>query len=62
MLKITFGNWGLLQKKHLVPNNRIYYLKLSPTEVMKFIVSGGVTRFENLEIDKLNKESQFHAE
>ena len=47
---------------YLVPNNRIHYLKLSPTEVMKFIVSGGVTRFENLEIDKLNKESQFHAE
>lgn len=41
---------------YLVPNNRIHYLKLSPTEVMKFIVSGGVTRFETLEIDKSDKK------
>lgn len=34
---------------YLVPKDRIYFLKLSPAEVMKFIVSGGVTRFENFE-------------
>lgn len=42
---------------YLVPKERVRYLKLSPSEVMKFIVSGGVTRFENLETDKLDKES-----
>lgn len=38
---------------YLVPKERIHYLKLSPAEVMKFIVSGGVTRFENIE--KINQ-------
>lgn len=42
---------------YLVPKERVRYLKLSPSEVMKFIVSGGVTRFENLETDELDKES-----
>jgi uncharacterized membrane protein len=42
---------------YLVPKERVRYLKLSPSEVMKFIVSGGVTRFENLETNELDKES-----
>ncbi|MCA1761241.1 MAG: DUF502 domain-containing protein [Bacteroidales bacterium] len=41
---------------YLVPKNRLHYLKLSPSEVMKFIVSGGVTRFENTEKIKLDKD------
>lgn len=41
---------------YLVPKERIRYLKLSPAEVMKFIVSGGVTRFENVESNELEKE------
>ncbi|WP_372947597.1 DUF502 domain-containing protein [Mariniphaga sp.] len=41
---------------YLVPKNRLHYLKLSPSEVMKFIVSGGVTRFENMERVELDKE------
>lgn len=41
---------------YLVPKDRIIYLDLSPAEVMKFIVSGGVTRFENLENNELEKE------
>ena len=41
---------------YLVPKNRLHYLKLSPSEVMKFIVSGGVTRFENIERIELDKE------
>ena len=41
---------------YLVPKNRLHYLKLSPSEVMKFIVSGGVTRFENMERIELDKE------
>lgn len=40
---------------YLVPKERISYLKLSPAEVMKFIVSGGVTRFENLESYELEE-------
>jgi uncharacterized membrane protein len=31
---------------YLVPSERVEKLDLSPAEVMKFIVSGGVTRFE----------------
>ncbi|MBN1984863.1 MAG: DUF502 domain-containing protein [Prolixibacteraceae bacterium] len=31
---------------YLVPSGRVEKLDLSPAEVMKFIVSGGVTRFE----------------
>ncbi len=31
---------------YLIPNERIEPVNLSPAEVMKFIVSGGVTRFE----------------
>jgi uncharacterized membrane protein len=38
-----------------VPKERIHYLKLSPAEVMKFIVSGGVTRFENFESNELDQ-------
>jgi uncharacterized membrane protein len=40
---------------YLVPKERIHYLKLSPAEVMKFIVSGGVTRFENFESNELDQ-------
>jgi uncharacterized membrane protein len=40
---------------YLVPKERIYYLKLSPAEVMKFIVSGGVTRFESVEQLKIDQ-------
>ena len=31
---------------YLIPEERIEPVNLSPAEVMKFIVSGGVTRFE----------------
>ncbi|MBW6533767.1 MAG: DUF502 domain-containing protein [Mariniphaga sp.] len=41
---------------YLVSKERIHYLKLSPAEVMKFIVSGGVTRFENLKNDELEEK------
>lgn len=41
---------------YLVPKNRLHFLKLSPSEVMKFIVSGGVTRFENLEKNELEEK------
>ena len=34
---------------YLVPSERVEKLELSPTEVMKFIVSGGVTRLETIE-------------
>lgn len=37
---------------YLVPRERIERVNLSPTEVMKFIVSGGVTQFENAELQK----------
>jgi uncharacterized membrane protein len=33
---------------YLVPNERVEKLNLSPAEVMKFIVSGGITRIDNL--------------
>ncbi|MDR2911613.1 MAG: DUF502 domain-containing protein [Bacteroidales bacterium] len=33
---------------YLIPKERIEKLELSPAEVMKFIVSGGVTRIESL--------------
>jgi uncharacterized membrane protein len=32
---------------YLVPRERIHFIGLSPSETMKFIVSGGVTRIEN---------------
>ena len=32
---------------YLVPSTRVHLLDISPTEVMKFIVSGGVTRFDS---------------
>lgn len=35
---------------YLVPSERIQIIGMSPAEVMKFIVSGGVTRFNNDEI------------
>lgn len=41
---------------YLVPKERVRYLKLSPSEVMKFIVSGGVTRFENSEKNELEEK------
>jgi uncharacterized membrane protein len=34
---------------YLVPRERVHFIALSPAETMKFIVSGGVTRFENME-------------
>ena len=34
---------------YLVPRERVHFITLSPAETMKFIVSGGVTRFENME-------------
>jgi len=34
---------------YLVPTERIEKIDLSPAEAMKFIVSGGVTRFEQIE-------------
>ena len=34
---------------YLVPTDRIEEVDLPPAEVMKFVVSGGVTRFEKLE-------------
>ena len=34
---------------YLVPKERIERLDISPSEVMKFVVSGGVTRIENFE-------------
>jgi uncharacterized membrane protein len=37
---------------YLVPRERIEKVDFSPAEVMKFIVSGGVTRFEDMEIKK----------
>jgi uncharacterized membrane protein len=41
---------------YLVPKERVHIIRLSPSEVMKFIVSGGVTRFENPEN---NREYEF---
>jgi len=38
---------------YLVPRERIERVNLSPADVMKFIVSGGVTQFEKSEINKL---------
>lgn len=35
---------------YLVPKDRIVVLDLPPAEVMKFVVSGGVTRFEQSEV------------
>ncbi|RIH66298.1 DUF502 domain-containing protein [Mariniphaga sediminis] len=35
---------------YLVPKERVHLVNMSPAEMMKFIVSGGVTRFENIEI------------
>lgn len=32
---------------YLVPKDRVFPVDLPPAEVMKFVVSGGVTRFEN---------------
>jgi uncharacterized membrane protein len=37
---------------YLVPRERIEKVDFSPAEVMKFIVSGGVTRFEDMEFKK----------
>ncbi|HKL34280.1 MAG TPA: DUF502 domain-containing protein [Tangfeifania sp.] len=37
---------------YLVPRERIERVNLPPTEVMKFIVSGGVTQFGNTELPK----------
>jgi len=34
---------------YLVPKDRIEEINLPPAEVMKFVVSGGITRFEKLE-------------
>lgn len=34
---------------YLVPRERVHFINLSPAETMKFIVSGGVTRFDNVE-------------
>lgn len=34
---------------YLVPKERVHLVNMSPAEMMKFIVSGGVTRFENIE-------------
>jgi uncharacterized membrane protein len=33
---------------YLVPKERVHFIDLSPAETMKFIVSGGVTRFETM--------------
>ncbi len=38
---------------YLVPNDRVHAIKMSPAEAMKFIVSGGVTHFENSEIPEM---------
>jgi uncharacterized membrane protein len=40
---------------YLVPRDRIEVVNLSPADVMKFIVSGGVTQFEKSEINKLQE-------
>ena len=37
---------------YLIPKKRIYYVELPPSEVMKFIVSGGVTQLENKNNEK----------
>jgi uncharacterized membrane protein len=37
---------------YLVPRERVHFIALSPAETMKFIVSGGVTRFETMERHK----------
>lgn len=34
---------------YLVPKSRIFEINLPPAEVMKFIVSGGITRFDKLD-------------
>ena len=41
---------------YLVPKERIHFLKLPPAEVMKFIVSAGVTRLESFEHNEMDKE------
>ncbi len=41
---------------YLVPKERIHFLKLPPAEVMKFIVSAGVTRLESFENNEMDKE------
>jgi uncharacterized membrane protein len=40
---------------YLVPRERVHFITLSPAETMKFIVSGGVTRFENMESIRKNE-------
>lgn len=40
---------------YLVPRERIQAVDLSPADVMKFIVSGGVTQFEKAGINKLQE-------
>ena len=50
---------------YLVPAERIRHLDITPAEAMKFIVSGGVTRFDNTESkinDELEKEESYNAE
>lgn len=37
---------------YLVPRERIERVNLSPADVMKFIVSGGITQFGNTELEK----------
>ncbi len=43
---------------YLVPTERVQTIEMPPAEVMKFIVSGGVTRFNN---DEINKSSSDEA-
>ncbi len=40
---------------YLVPSERVHIIGMSPAEVMKFIVSGGVTQFNNDEATKDNR-------
>ncbi len=42
---------------YLVPRERVEKMSLSPAEVMKFVVSGGVTRIEGIG-DELNKTAE----
>ncbi|MFW6370907.1 MAG: DUF502 domain-containing protein [Bacteroidota bacterium] len=41
---------------YLVPSERIHLIEMPPAEAMKFIVSGGVTQFNNKEITKNNPD------
>jgi uncharacterized membrane protein len=41
---------------YLLPANRVHVIDMSPAEVMKFIVSGGVTRFDNAEPEIISSD------